>query len=88
MTVPVGPWGWTYDGSSDYSIGPAADPQDRRVAHVYSRNPDTAHAICNLIAAAPQLFYVLKLILGSTEGIYKFDRDAAEAAIAKAEGRS
>jgi len=52
-----GPWAWTYDGSKDYSIGEADDPQANAVAHVYAwqRNYDKARANCALIAAAPDL---------------------------------
>ena len=31
------PWGFTYDGSSTWSIGPEEDPQDRRIATVQRR---------------------------------------------------
>ncbi len=39
-----GPWGWCYDGSSDWSVGPKDDPQGRQIASCWrSRgigNPD------------------------------------------------
>lgn len=83
-----GPWGWTYDGSSDYSIGQADDPQVKRVANIYAwqRNHDQAMADCALIAAAPDLLAALKALLTECGGSDDV-RIAAEAAIALAEGR-
>ena len=31
-----GPWGWTYDGSGDYSVGLAEDPQAERYASMWA----------------------------------------------------
>jgi hypothetical protein len=81
-----GPWGWTYDGSSDYSIGTLADPQgDNRIAHVWDKNDERARANVNLIAAAPDLLAALyRMRCGNPltpEAI-----DQADAAIAKATG--
>jgi len=51
-----GPWGYTYDGSSQWSIGPAEDPQgDDCVASIWDRNDERARANARLIAAAPAL---------------------------------
>ena len=50
-----GPWGWTYDGSSGYSIGRAEDPQAFKVAGVNSRGHEIGTALCKLIAASPEL---------------------------------
>ena len=57
-----GPWGWTYDGSSDYSIGPEDDPQVNPVAHVHSRDPQRGAEICDLLSAAPSMLTLLKAI--------------------------
>lgn len=83
-----GPWAWTYDGSKDYSIGPAEDPQVDAVAHVYAwqRNDDRAAANCALIAAAPDLLAALESLLAECGGCDDA-RIAAEQAIAKAKGR-
>ena len=82
-----GPWGWTYDGSSTYSVGLEADPQYPQIASIWDRNDKRGTANARLIAAAPDLLTALKAIVNGTEGIYDEDRDAAERAIAKAEGR-
>lgn len=68
MMHTPGPWGWTYDGSKDYSIGSADDPQAKPVAHVYAwqRNYNQAEANCNLIAAAPDLLAALERVLMDT----------------------
>ena len=90
MSHTPGPWAWTYDGSSDYSLGPAADPQVIPVATVYdyrARDASETEANLNLMAAAPDLLAALKAIVEVTEGIYRPDLEAAELAIAKAEGR-
>lgn len=88
-----GPWRWVYDGSSDYSIGEADDPQAKPVAGVYDRNHKRAAANCDLIAAAPDLLEACKDLVD------RFERKAtskaslscsyaeAKRAIAKAEGR-
>ncbi len=78
--------GWTYDGSSDYSIGLADDPQVNRVALVHSRDPKRGASICNLFAAAPDLLSALKYLLelGGDDD----RRIVAEEAIARAEGRT
>jgi hypothetical protein len=86
-----GPWAWVYDGSSDYSIGEAEDPQAKAVAGVYAwgRDYDTAEANCALIAAAPDLLAALKELVAHSScraGDVPMWQ-AAEAAIAKAEGR-
>ncbi len=77
-----GPWGWCYDGSSTYSIGPEADPQDGAVASVYARQHNE-RTIANLalIAAAPDLLEACKAFDddGPTEDVYRQVR----AAIAK-----
>lgn len=79
------PWGWVYDGSSTYSIGAADDPQGTMIASLRDRNGARAVAHCNLIAAAPELLDALKYLLelGGDDD----RRIAAEAAIARAEGR-
>jgi hypothetical protein len=58
-----GPWGWCYDGSSTYSVGPEADPQDGAVASVYARKHNE-RTIANLalITAAPDLLEACELI--------------------------
>lgn len=66
---PPGPWDWTYDGSSDYSVGQADDPQAKPVAHVHSRNPDRGHAICALLSASPDMVDALeRLLMDTCEG--------------------
>jgi hypothetical protein len=84
-THTPGPWGYTYDGSSTWSIGPEADPQDGSVASIFDRKDERARANARLIAAAPDLLAALKYLLelGGDDD----RRIAAEAAIAKAEGR-
>lgn len=91
-----GPWGWVYDGSSSYSIGPAADPQNGSVATVFERKHERAEGNLNLIAAAPDLLAALKSAIGwidpDEHGLVNREeaRDllsACEAAIAKAEGQ-
>lgn len=62
MPHTPGPWGFTYDGSSDWSIGPADDPQARRIASVWDRDDARAEANVRLIAAAPELLAALKLL--------------------------
>jgi hypothetical protein len=47
-----GPWGFTYDGSSAWSIGPVSDPQLHRIANVYSRGKEVEQADPEFIAAA------------------------------------
>ena len=46
------PWGYTYDGSSEWSIGPAADPQSNPVMSIWSRNDDRARANAAFIVRA------------------------------------
>ncbi len=60
MSHTPGPWGYTYDGSSDWSIGPEPDPQGDCVAGVWDRNDDRARANVSLIAAAPELLAMLR----------------------------
>lgn len=92
-------WGWTYDGSSDYSIGPIEDPQVNPVAHVYNRDPKRGAELCNLIAAAPDLLAALKSALPHVAAVYRAGGirhlpnsgdviEQIDAAIAKAEGRT
>lgn len=60
----VGPWGWTYDGSSDYSIGPKEDPQDKTIASVHSRKiTDDPALIAEYRTLAPRLAKALKLAM-------------------------
>lgn len=54
-----GPWTYTYDGSSDYSIGPD-DPQVNPVASVHTKDPDAPNAV---FIAHFNPAYVEKLIL-------------------------
>ncbi len=60
MSHTPGPWGATYDGSSDWSIGPEPDPQGNRVAGVWDSSDDRAGANVALIAAAPEMLLMLK----------------------------
>ena len=88
MTHTPGPWGWTYDGSSTYSIGLAEDPQDRRIASVYDRRDERAIANCWVIAAAPEMLTALKAGLALLEHYGECEQvTAMRAAIARAEGR-
>jgi len=102
MAHTPGPWGWTYDGSSDYSIGPAEDPQVERIVHVWASNrnqaaTERAVADCNLITAAPDLLAAAKIGLKALTNLYEdyiclypdeqAELDLVTAAIAKAEGR-
>jgi hypothetical protein len=38
------PWGFIYDGSSEWSIGPADDPQSNPVMTIWSKDDDKARA--------------------------------------------
>lgn len=49
-----GPWAFTYDGSSGWSIGPESDPQAFAVVSLHDRNDETARANAALIAASPE----------------------------------
>lgn len=80
------PLGWTYDGSSDYSIGYADDPQANCVARMWDRKDERARAYCDLFTAAPDLLAALKSLLAECGGCDDA-RIAAKAAIEKAEGR-
>jgi hypothetical protein len=97
-----GPWGWTYDGSSTYSVGRAEDPQGFRVACIYDRRDDRGMANARLIAAAPDLLEMLQRcaellddysdIRDGDDGTPRPNRAMSllqdvEAVIAKAEGR-
>lgn len=55
-----GPWGYCYDGSSDWSIGEASDPQGKFVANIWDKDDVRAAANARLIAAAPDLLAALK----------------------------
>jgi len=46
------PWGYCYDGSSDWSIGPADDPQENPACGVWSKDDAKALADCKLICTA------------------------------------
>jgi len=46
------PWGYTYDGSSDWSIGPVNDPQSNPVMNVWSKDDDKARANAGFIVRA------------------------------------
>ena len=46
------PWGFTYDGSSDWSIGQAEDPQGMVVCNIWDRNDDRARANAAFIVRA------------------------------------
>lgn len=48
MTFPKPPYGYCYDGSSTWSIGPARDPQ-MAVCNINDRNDDRARAICQYL---------------------------------------
>ncbi len=74
MISPL-PWTATHTRVSD------KDGEIVCVAGVFSTKEDIA-----LIAAAPELLAALRAIVNSTEGIYHELRDAAYAAIKKAEG--
>jgi hypothetical protein len=67
MAHTFGPWGYTYDGSSDWSIGPVADPQAEQVARVWDKNDERARAKASLIAAAPEMLAMLKRLEWSRE---------------------
>lgn len=100
LWITPGPWGFTYDGSSDWTIGEADDPQGKPVAHVWVPHYRETHTIvagvrvadvpCDvrLIAAAPDLLVAAKVALN--DQMYKdWPRiaDLLVAAITKAEGR-
>lgn len=92
-----GPWGYTYDGSSTWSIGPSDDPQVNSVATIFDRRDARARANAQVIAAAPDLLAALKRAreaLKATEDItgtwdlyqHSPEMQAINAALAKAEG--
>lgn len=93
MPHTPGPWGFTYDGSSDWSIGPADDPQARRIASVWDRDDARAEANVRLIAAAPELLAACKALsdaLASRLGEFEMEPAVlyeAYALIRKAEGQ-
>ena len=84
-----GPWEFTYDGSSDWSIGPAADPQGRRVARCWvplKRQTSTMRhgvevadipADVRLIAQAPTAHQLVRDALA----IFDADLDCAQDAV-------
>jgi hypothetical protein len=96
-----GPWAWTYDGSSTYSIGPSKDPQERSVATIFEQRDARAMANAHLIAAAPDLYAALRDLVecarnwiswaNATEWV-DFDEESAlrdsRAALAKADGKA
>ena len=57
-----GPWGYIYDGSSDWTIGEARDPQENPVAHIWDRNDARAHANARLIAQAPTMLKIIRCL--------------------------
>lgn len=50
------PWGYTYDGSSDWSIGPKDDPQVNPVMNIWTKDDDKAHANAQIICIAINKF--------------------------------
>jgi hypothetical protein len=52
--VDSGPWDYTYDGSSDYSIGNARDPQETAFGILWQRDHDRAKPHLDFIAHARQ----------------------------------
>lgn len=48
----VGPWNYVYDGSSDWSIGQAEDPQELCVAGIHDRTDERALRDAPFIAGA------------------------------------
>ena len=46
------PWGYTYDGSSDWSIGQAEDPQGMYVCNIWDRNDARAQSNAAFIVKA------------------------------------
>ena len=67
-----GPWGYVYDGSSDWSIGPMPDPQANSVAHIWDRNDERAVANVRLVAAAPDGYKLAEMVLTCWEE-HRFD---------------
>lgn len=51
MHTPT-PWGYCYDGSSDWSIGEASDPQGKMVCTIWDKNDDRAKANAAFIVLA------------------------------------
>lgn len=89
------PWGYTYDGSGTYSIGPAADPQGAAIAVIYDHDDERAKANARLIAAAPEMLAALRRAVVALAGCmgagneYVADEyEIVSAAIAKAVTRA
>lgn len=78
-----GPWGWTYDGSNDYSVGRAEDPQAKRVAVVYDpteRDGADAALIALLRNMAPDLLRVVEAAQNLAECEF-YNDDACDAVV-------
>ena len=92
-THTPGPWGWTYDGSSDYTLGQLPDPQGVTVCNVWERIHGKAIGNLNLISSAPDMLEMLYAVLPAVEEADEFNKPThkngpkVRALIAKAEGR-
>lgn len=96
------PWGYCYDGSSDWSIGPSSDPQGEEVCSVWDINDERAIAnikfivlACNnhdkLLEALKAAQWGLQLAKFSTEDSYEANEinsalEQITAALAAVEG--
>jgi hypothetical protein len=68
-----GPWGYTYDGSNDYSIGAAEDPQAQRVASVYDPTSKNGANAAFIATFNPELVKKLLAVVEAAELVHKFE---------------
>lgn len=67
------PWGYVYDGSSEWSIGPADDPQSNPVMTIWSKDDAKAEANAAFVVKAVNAYELIIEALNEAEKIYNND---------------
>ena len=90
-----GPWGYCYDGSSDWSIGEQDDPQEKTVLGIWSKDDDKAGANCKFITTIRDTILPLIRVIeiqrealeqiSKGENIIEFEAQVAEEALRQSE---